>query len=93
MEKEKLVPLNVRIPRNFKEQMKKYIKVGIYEDLSELTREALGEKLRRNFSKFYAALGITELTREALLEKIEKIKRDDPELYEKLFKKEVMVPA
>jgi Arc/MetJ-type ribon-helix-helix transcriptional regulator len=89
-EKEKLVPLNVKIPRSLKNLMKEVIELGSHKDLSELTREALWEKIKRNFPKLYEKLDITELTKEALREKI---KRDAPALYEKLFKKEVMVPA
>jgi Arc/MetJ-type ribon-helix-helix transcriptional regulator len=43
-----LVQLNVRIPQNLKTAMQEYIKLGCYKDVSELTREALREKLKRD---------------------------------------------
>jgi len=57
---EKLVALNVRIPRTLKNLMKNYIELNAHKDISEFTRDALREK----------------------------ILRDAPELYKKLFKKE-----
>jgi len=48
MEEEKLVQLNVRIPRTLKELMKEYIELDAHKDLSELTRDALREKIRRD---------------------------------------------
>jgi len=48
MEEEKLVPLNVRIPRTLKQLMKKYILLDTHKDISELTRDALREKIQRD---------------------------------------------
>lgn len=60
MTEEKLVQLNVRVPRTLKVLMREYIALDAHKDLSELTRDALREK----------------------------IQRDAPGLYEKLFEKE-----
>lgn len=56
METERLVQLNVRIPRNLKTLMKEYIQLDAHKDLSELTRDALREKLRRDCPSLYSQL-------------------------------------
>lgn len=53
MESEKLVQLNVRIPRNLKELMREYIEIDAHKDLSELTRDALREKIKRDAPVLY----------------------------------------
>jgi len=63
MEEEKLVQLNVRIPRNLKELMKEYLSLDAHKDLSELTRDALREKIQRDAPKLYKRLFEKEATR------------------------------
>jgi len=53
MEEEKLVQLNVRIPRALKELMKEYIELDAHKDLSEFTRDALREKIQRDAPNLY----------------------------------------
>jgi len=53
MEAEKLVQLNVRIPRTLKKLMKEYIELDAHKDLSELTRDALREKIQRDAPNLY----------------------------------------
>ena len=48
MEAEKLIQLNVRIPRTLKELMKEYIELDAHKDISEFTRDALREKIQRD---------------------------------------------
>lgn len=56
MTQEKLVALNVRVPRNLKELMKDYIRMDAHKDLSELTRDALRSKLQKDCPKLYRKL-------------------------------------
>ena len=53
---ERLVQLNVRIPRTLKKLMKKYIELNAHKDLSELTRDALREKIQRDAPDLYRQL-------------------------------------
>jgi Arc/MetJ-type ribon-helix-helix transcriptional regulator len=53
MEQEKLVQLNVRIPRILKQLMKEYIQLDAHKDISELTRDALREKIQRDAPNLY----------------------------------------
>jgi Arc/MetJ-type ribon-helix-helix transcriptional regulator len=53
MEQEKLVQLNVRIPRTLKKLMKEYIELDAHKDISELTRDALREKIQRDAPNLY----------------------------------------
>ena len=53
---EGMAQLNIRIPQNLKELMKKYIELDAHKDLSELTRDALREKIRRDAPGLYAEL-------------------------------------
>jgi len=53
MEQERLVQLNVRIPRNLKELMKEYIELDAHKDISEFTRDALREKIQRDAPSLY----------------------------------------
>jgi Arc/MetJ-type ribon-helix-helix transcriptional regulator len=48
MEAEKLIQLNVRIPRTLKKLMKEYIELDAHKDISEFTRDALREKIQRD---------------------------------------------
>ena len=48
MEQEKLVQLNVRIPKGLKELMSEYIELDAHKDISEFTRDALREKIQRD---------------------------------------------
>lgn len=54
--KENLVPLNVRIPKNLKRIMHKYVELDAHKDLSELTRDALREKIQKDAPQLYAEL-------------------------------------
>ena len=56
MAKENLIPLNVRIPRTLKELMKQYINLDAHKDLSELTRDALREKIKKDAPELYQQL-------------------------------------
>jgi len=56
METGKMVPLNVRIPRNLKKMMREYVALDAHKDLSELTRDALREKIRRDAPHLYKDL-------------------------------------
>jgi hypothetical protein len=56
MEKENLVALNVRVPATLKKLMKKYVAMDAHKDLSELTRDALREKIRRDAPRLYNEL-------------------------------------
>lgn len=53
MSQEKLVQLNVRIPRTLKQLMKEYIELDAHKDISELTRDALREKIQRDAPNLY----------------------------------------
>jgi len=59
MEK-RLVALNVRIPRTLKQLMKEYIELDAHKDLSELTRDALREKIQRDAPVLYKKLFTVE---------------------------------
>ena len=51
-----MVQLNVRVPKNLKKIMKKYIGLDAHKDLSELTRDALREKIQRDAPHLYKIL-------------------------------------
>lgn len=51
-----MIALNVRIPRNLKDLMKEYIALDAHKDLSELTRDALREKIQREAPELYKKL-------------------------------------
>ena len=53
MQQEKLVPLNVRIPGALKQLMKEYVQLDAHKDISELTRDALREKIQRDAPNLY----------------------------------------
>jgi len=56
MKKENMVPLNVRVPRSLKDLMNHFIGLDTYKDISELTRDALREKIKRDAPVLYAEL-------------------------------------
>ena len=56
MNKEKLTALNVKVPQNLKELMRKYVALDAHKDISELTRDALREKIKRDAPELYADL-------------------------------------
>ncbi len=56
MQQEKMVPLNVRVPLNLKKLMKEYVELDAHKDLSELTRDALREKIQRDAPHLYGNL-------------------------------------
>jgi Arc/MetJ-type ribon-helix-helix transcriptional regulator len=56
MEKENLAELHVRIPRNLKDLMKEYVQLDAHKDISELTRDALREKIKRDAPRLYKKL-------------------------------------
>lgn len=54
--KKKMVLLNVRVPQSLKEIMKEYVTIDAHKDLSELTRDALREKIKRDAPQLYEGL-------------------------------------
>jgi hypothetical protein len=56
MIQERLVQLNVRVPRTLKRLMKKCIELDTHKDLSEFTRDALREKINRDAPNLYQEL-------------------------------------
>jgi len=53
MAKKELVNINVRIPRTLKEAIEKYVKKDFHTNLSEFTREALREKIQRDYPQIF----------------------------------------
>jgi len=53
---QKMATLNVRIPQNLKTLMKEYIDMDAHKDISELTRDALREKIQRDAPSLYQKL-------------------------------------
>ena len=53
---EKLVSLNVRVPRTLKQLIKDYIELNAHKDVSEFTRDALREKIQRDAPNLYKEL-------------------------------------
>jgi len=56
MRKENMVPLNVRVPPSLKELINRFIGLDTHKDISELTRDALREKIQRDAPALYAEL-------------------------------------
>ena len=56
MTKNRMAQLNLRVPHNLKALMKQYIALDAHKDLSELTRDAIREKIRRDAPQLYAEL-------------------------------------
>jgi Arc/MetJ-type ribon-helix-helix transcriptional regulator len=53
---EKLVSLNVRVPRTLKQLIRDYIELNAHKDISEFTRDALREKIQRDAPSLYKRL-------------------------------------
>lgn len=51
-----MVQLNVRVPQTLKKMMKEYIELNAHKDLSELTRDALREKIQKEAPDLYKKL-------------------------------------
>ena len=56
MKKEKLVALNVKVPQTLKDLMRNYVALDAHKDISELTRDALREKIKRDAPELYSKL-------------------------------------
>ena len=56
MNNSKMTWLNVKLPKNLKKLMKKYVALDAHKDLSELTRDAIREKIKRDAPELYAEL-------------------------------------
>ena len=56
MTKQRMAQLNLRVPHNLKELMKQYIVLDAHKDLSELTRDAIREKIKRDAPELYLEL-------------------------------------
>jgi hypothetical protein len=56
MKKETMIALNVRVPPNLKELMIRFLTLDTHKDFSELTRDALREKIKRDAPQLYAEL-------------------------------------
>lgn len=56
MVKENMIALNVRIPPSLKWLMNRYLALDTHKDLSELTRDALREKIKRDAPQLYTDL-------------------------------------
>jgi len=48
MVKRELTNINIRVPKNLKELIEKYVNADLHTNLSEFTREALREKIKRD---------------------------------------------
>ena len=53
---ERLVALNVRIPRTLKELIGEYVALDTHKDASEFARDAFREKIRRDAPELYYRL-------------------------------------
>jgi len=53
---ERMETLNVRVPRTLKILMKEYLALDTHKDLSEFTRDALREKIKRDAPDLYRKL-------------------------------------
>ena len=56
MSYKKMAQLNVRIPQNLKKLMKEYLELDAHKDLSELTRDALRQKIQKDAPHLYQSL-------------------------------------
>jgi len=52
-QKKEMESLNVRIPTTLKELMEKYVMLDCHANISDFTRDALREKLKRDASQLY----------------------------------------
>lgn len=48
MTKGRMAQLNVRVPQGLKRVMERYVSLDAHKDISELTRDALREKIQRD---------------------------------------------
>lgn len=53
---EKLVALNVRVPKTLKKLIREFIELDAHKDISEFTRDALREKIQRDAPDLYYKL-------------------------------------
>jgi len=51
-----MAQLNVRIPQNLKRLMKEYVELDAHKDLSELTRDAIRQKIQKDAPHLYRKL-------------------------------------
>jgi Arc/MetJ-type ribon-helix-helix transcriptional regulator len=56
MNEDRMVSLNVRIPQNLKKIMRRYVTLDTHKDLSEVTRDAIREKIQRDAPDLYRGL-------------------------------------
>ena len=56
MKKENMIPLNVRVTPSLKKLLIQFINCDTHKDVSELTRDALREKIQRDAPDLYADL-------------------------------------
>jgi hypothetical protein len=56
MKKENMIPLSVRVPPSLKDLMSRFLTLDTHKDFSELTRDALREKIKRDAPELYAQL-------------------------------------
>jgi hypothetical protein len=56
MPRENMIQLNVRVPPSLKELMKRFIDCDTHKDVSELTRDAIREKIKREAPQLYTQL-------------------------------------
>ena len=56
MTKMGMIQLRVRVPRTLKKLMQQFIAMDAHKDISELTRDALREKIKRDAPELYAEL-------------------------------------
>jgi Arc/MetJ-type ribon-helix-helix transcriptional regulator len=53
MSEERMVQLNIRVTRSFKEMIQRFVQMDSHKDISEFTREALREKIQRDAPNLY----------------------------------------
>jgi len=56
MTKENMIPLSVRVPPSLKKLAQKFVDLDAHKDVSELTRDALREKIKHDAPELYAQL-------------------------------------
>jgi Arc/MetJ-type ribon-helix-helix transcriptional regulator len=54
------VTLNVRVPKTLKKLMREFVAMDCHPDISELTREAIREKIQREAPNLYAKVFVEE---------------------------------
>jgi len=55
-QKKEIVSLHVRVPSTLKDLMEKYVELDCHINISDLTRDALKEKLRKDVPHLYEQL-------------------------------------